>query len=277
MALAALLVLALPMRLITTVEGQGADPRNTKPNTNPKNISPPRKPNAMPSSRPQNPNIELVKIIPPGSFAMGSTSGDEDEKPVHRVMINYTFYIGRYEVTQGQWQAVMGTNPSDFKNCGNNCPVDMVSWDEAKSFIRKLNQLNDGYHYRLPTEAEWEYACRAGTTGDYAGELEEMAWFQDNAGVRPHPVGSKRPNAWGLSDMYGNLYEWCEDWYHETYYGAPADGSAWSGGNENVRVRRGGSWRYPTSMLRSADRNAEVPWLHDRDTGFRVAAVARTK
>ena len=136
--------------------------------------------------------IELV-WIPAGSFMMGSESGQSGEKPVHRVTINNGLYMGKYEVTQAQWQSVMGNNPSDFK--GDNLPVEQVSWDDAVAFIAKLNAQNDGYTYRLPSESEWEYACRAGTTGDYAGDLYAMAWY---TGDKTHPVGSKLPNAFGL-------------------------------------------------------------------------------
>jgi formylglycine-generating enzyme required for sulfatase activity len=170
-------------------------------------------------------------LVPVGSFMMGSTNGlDDNEKPVHQVTISQAFYMGKYEVTQGQWQSVMGTNPSAFKDCGGNCPVDNVSWDDVQNFINKLNETNDGFRYRLPTEAEWEYACRAGTTGDYAGNLSEMAWYSENSGRKTHAVGSKRLNDWGLADMHGNVQEWCQDWYHNSYNGAPSDGSAWLSG-----------------------------------------------
>ena len=134
--------------------------------------------------------------------------------------------------------------------------------------------MNDAYRYRLPSEAEWEYACRAGTTGDYAGTLNDMAWYAENSENRTHPVGQKQPNAWGLFDMHGNVWEWCEDWYHETYSGAPTDGSAWlSGGEHKYRVLRGGSWNY---YARSAIRVYFPPdWRNDA-YGFRVVAVART-
>src|SRR5712692_6724028 len=136
----------------------------------------------------------------------------------------------------------MGSNPSSFKDCGGNCPVEQVSWDDTQKFIQRLNGMNDGYTYRLPTEAEWKHACRARTTGDNADNLSEMAWFSDNSGNRTHAVGQKQPNAWGLADMQGNVWEWCQDWYHEAYYRAPSDGSAWlSGGEQKYRVARGGS------------------------------------
>jgi formylglycine-generating enzyme required for sulfatase activity len=204
---------------------------------------------------------------------MGSTNGNDNEKPVHQVTISQSFYIGKYEVTQAQWQAVMGENPSNFKDCAN-CPVEQVSWDDTQKFIQRLNGMNDGYIYRLPTEAEWEYACRAGTTGDYAGNLSEMAWYSDNSGNKTHAVGGKQPNAWGLADMHGNVWEWCQDWYHETYYGAPTDGSAWlSGGEQKYRVLRGGSWNVVATGLRSALRNDVTPGNRYYDHGFRVVAV----
>ena len=213
---------------------------------------------------------------------MGSTNGEADEKPVHQVTINYSFYIGKYEVTQAQWQAVMGNNPSSFK--GEipgplfNLPVEQVSWDDAQSFINKLNESNDGFTYRLPTEAEWEYACRAGTTGDYAGNLSEMAWFAENSQNRTHNVGEKQPNGWGLFDMHGNVWEWCQDWYHDSYSGAPADGSAWLGGVQLYRVLRGGSWgNKDAASLRSASRSRNTPDNRFYDKGLRVVAVARNQ
>jgi formylglycine-generating enzyme required for sulfatase activity len=205
---------------------------------------------------------------------MGSTNGEADVKPVHQVTISQPFYMGKYEVTQAQWQSVMGNNPSYFKDCGGNCPVEQVSWDDAQNFINKLNDGNDGFRYRLPTEAEWEYACRAGTTGDYAGTFSEMAWSLENSGVKTHAVGGKQPNAWGLADMHGNVWEWCQDWYHETYYGAPTDGSAWlSGGEQKYRVLRGGSWYSYASYSRSADRYWPKLGNRFKSYGFRVVAV----
>lgn len=263
------------------VLGQGGTGREApKTSTPPKKTTPARTPpvkKTAPSFRPTNPRIELVRI-PPGGFMMGSTNGGATEKPVHQVTISQAFYMGKYEVTQGQWQAVMGNNPSNFKDCAN-CPVEQVSWDDAQKFIQRLNQTNDGYIYRLPTEAEWEYACRAGTTGDYAGNLSEMAWYSENSGSKTHSVGGKRPNDWGLADMHGNVWEWCQDWYHETYYGAPTDGSAWlSGGEQKYRVLRGGSWLDTNAPnLRSASRNTASPDYRGSYIGFRVVAIARTQ
>ena len=217
--------------------------------------------------------MELV-WIPAGSFMMGSANGDADEKPVHQVNIERPFYIGKFEVMQTQWQAVMGDNPSNFKECGGNCPVENVSWDDAKEFIRRLNEKNDGFIYRLPTEAEWEYACRAGTTTDFAGDLNEVAWFSENSGNKTHAVGQKQANAWGLADMHGNVWEWCEDWYHESYYDAPADGSAWlTGGEQKLRVMRGGSWVSDATKSRSMNRNYQNPVMRTFYFGLRVVAV----
>ena len=219
--------------------------------------------------------LEMVEI-PAGSFCMGSTNGDWNEKPVHRVTIRNAFYIGKYEVTQEQWQSVMGNNPSKFKDCGAKCPVEEVSWDDTQNFINRLNESNDGFRYRLPSEAEWEYACRAGTTGDYAGNPTEMAWYLGNSKNETHAVGGLQPNAWGLADMHGNVWEWCQDWYHETYYGSPADGSAWLNGVEQkARVLRGGSWG-GNAGLRSASRYNSTPDLRDSIFGFRLVAGVRT-
>jgi formylglycine-generating enzyme required for sulfatase activity len=286
----AALVLALLMTPITRVEGQGADPRNAKPSTTSnknsakpttasKPTTPARKPvdpgTSRPAFRPQNPNIELVKI-PPGSFMMGSSNGGPFEQPVHLVTISYSFYMGKYEVTQSQWQSVMGSDPSAFYCV--NCPVDAVTWNDAQGFIRKLNQMNDAYTYRFPTEAEWEYACRAGTTRDYAGPLGDVAWFSENSSHRTQAVGTKQPNAWGLADMLGNVLEWCEDWHHETYAGAPTDGSAWlSGGEQKLRVLRGGSWDDSAPGLRCASHVINPPDYRGGHVGFRVVAVTRTK
>lgn len=219
--------------------------------------------------------MELVSV-PPGSFMMGNSNGEADEQPAHQVTIGQAFYMGKYEVTQAQWQSVMGNNPSHFKDCPN-CPVEQVSWDDTQKFISKLNESNDGFRYRLPTEAEWEYACRAGTAGDYAGSVGEMGWYLENSGNETHAVGGKRSNDWGLADMHGNVSEWCQDWYQETYEGAPRDGSAWlSGGEQSSRVLRGGSLLNDAARLRSAYRAYGTPDYSLNDLGFRVVAQART-
>jgi formylglycine-generating enzyme required for sulfatase activity len=255
-----------------TTFGQGGGRETSKPSqTKPASKKPPTR--TASTFRPSNPRIELIRIAP-GSFLMGSTSGYADEKPVHRVTINNSFYVGKYEVTQAQWQSVMGSNPSKFKSC-DNCPVEQVSWNDTQAFLRELNQMNDGYIYRLPTEAEWEYASRAGTTADYAGDFKRMAWFSENAGDRTHAVGQKQPNVWELADMLGNVWEWCEDWYHENYYGAPTSGVWSSGGEKKYRVLRGGSWSSSSNRLSSAFRDRDLPDYRDPSVGFRVVALTR--
>jgi formylglycine-generating enzyme required for sulfatase activity len=198
---------------------------------------------------------------------MGSENGFDNEKSVHQVTISKSFYMGKYPVTQAQWQAVMGTNPSYFKNC-DQCPVENVSWNDAQEFIRKLNALNDGHTYRLPSEAEWEYACRAGTTtafsfGDslsstqanFDGEYPYGNASKGEYKQKTVPVGSYQPNAFGLYDMHGNVWEWCEDIYADSYEGLPTDGSAnMSKGDSSLRVLRGGGWFNYGWLLRSADR-----------------------
>lgn len=213
-----------------------------------------------------------MNYVPPGSFMMGSGNGDADEKPMHEVTLRDGFYIGRYEVTQVQWRAVMNNDPSFFK--GENLPVDNVSWNDTQDFLSKLNKLGDGYTYRLPTEAEWEYACRAGSTGDFAEPLNLIGWYYDNADNGSHAIGQKKPNAFGLYDMHGNVWEWCEDWYHQSYDGAPTDGSAWlMGGEQKVRLLRGGSWYDLADRIRSAHRGGNPPVLRGLNLGFRVVAT----
>ena len=163
--------------------------------------------------------IEFV-LIQPGSFMMGSEDGRGNEKPVHKVEITKPYYLSRYPVTQLQWEGVMRKNPSKFK--GKEYPVERVSWRDVQAFLKKLKQ-GEGV-YRLPTEAEWEYACRAGTTtaysfGEKASELNEYAWYSDNSNGSTHPVGQKKPNPWGLYDIHGNVWEWVQDWYASDYYG----------------------------------------------------------
>ena len=160
--------------------------------------------------------IEFVRI-PAGSFMMGSPEDEEGRHPSewqHEVRISQECWPGKYEVTQREWEAVMGTNPSGLRECGARCPVEWVSWDDVQEFIRRLNERESGsgYVYRLPTEAEREYAARAGTTGVRYGELDSIAWYSGNSGRTTHPVGQKRASAWGLHDMLGNVWEWVADW-----------------------------------------------------------------
>ncbi|MET0645898.1 MAG: formylglycine-generating enzyme family protein [Pyrinomonadaceae bacterium] len=231
--------------------------------------------------------IELV-YVPPGRFMMGSNERP-DEKPVHRVTVRRGFYMGRHEVTQAQWRDLMGTtvrqqrdrgNPSwNMAGEGDNHPMYYVSWHEAQEFIRRLNFQNDGFVYRLPSEAEWEYACRAGSTDSYAsqpGPLIVLAWWNDNSGRQSHPVGQKSPNLFGLYDMHGNVWEWCEDYYHESYLGAPANGSARRrAGATGYRVMRGGSWDHDSVHARSANRDSLHPQTRGNHVGLRVVAAVR--
>jgi formylglycine-generating enzyme required for sulfatase activity len=201
---------------------------------------------------------------------MGSDSAEayDDEKPVHTVRISKAFWLGKTEVTQGLWQAVMGSNPSYFKS-GDNYPVEQVSWDDCQSFITKLNQMVGGNAFRLPTEGEWEYACRAGTTGDRYGNIDSIAWYSSNSGSTTRPVGQKQANGWGLYDTLGNVWEWCQDWYggYSSSYQTDPTGPASGAG----RVRRGGGWFYRAQLVRSAIRDLYDPGDYGYTLGFRLA------
>ena len=188
--------------------------------------------------------------IPAGEFRMGSTSSEASlvEQPVTQVRISRGFWLGKYEVTQSEWEAVMGSNPSWFPGCGR-CPVETVSWDDAQDFISRLNAGEEGEVYRLPTEAEWEYAARAGTTGDRYGNLDGIAWYLDNSGRQTHPVGEKAPNAWGLHDTLGNVSEWVGDRQGNYPGGAVTDPRARSGSG---RVNRGGGWSLSALFSRAS-------------------------
>ncbi len=227
--------------------------------------------------------MEFV-LIQAGTFQMGSPATepgrDDDEGPVHQVTISQQFYLGKYEVTQGQWQAVMGNNPSTHSRCGRTCPVEMVSWEDTQAFIAALNRQEDAYVYRLPTEAEWEYAARAGTQtvyhfGNAASDLALYAWYGElELFGSIHPVGQKRPNAWGLHDMHGNVWEWVADWYDEYPHGSVTDPRGPSTGA--LRVHRGGSWDDAAHLCRAATRRGESSTTrHFRgrsyDLGFRLA------
>jgi formylglycine-generating enzyme required for sulfatase activity len=203
-------------------------------------------------------------FIAPGEFLMGSDDFPSDEKPVHRVKITKGFWMGKCEVTQEQWEAVMGTNPSNFKGAQN--PVELVSWIIATEFCRKTGT-------RLPTEAEWEYACRAGTTtkynsGDSESDLARVSWYTSNSGSQTHPVGQKAANPWGLYDMHGNVREWCADWYGNYPSGEVANPTGAADGS--ARVLRGGSWISSPDRCRSADRNWGNPGDRINYFGFRV-------
>jgi len=252
--------------------------------------------------------MEFVEILP-GEFMMGSvwTLGDtidemlppgirrywgwkrvisRDETPRHRVRITRPFWMGVTEVTQAQYEAVMGGNPSFFKGAGS--PVEQVSWDDAVEFCRKLTDkcanaqvgagLKPAPTFRLPTEAEWEYACRAGNRGkwcfgDDEAELGDYAWYSANSGSTTHPVAQKKPNAWGLYDMHGNVWEWCADWYGDYPTDDANDPQGPSSGS--YRVLRGGSWNSNPGNCRSANRNDLVPSFRYYNLGFRVVVAPR--
>jgi formylglycine-generating enzyme required for sulfatase activity len=215
------------------------------------------------------------------------------------VKITKDFEMGKYEVTQAQWKSIMGSNPSRFK--GDDLPVEQVSWEDVQQFIQKLNSKSSRYIYRLPTEAEWEYACRAGTTGDYAGDLDSMAWYGlEKANETTHPVGQKKPNAWGLYDMHGNVWEWCQDWYGDKYYASSPSAnprgpkknlqSSPSGSfprtpnppdypqtheKDSGRVFRGGAWGNGASSCRSASRDSFEPGIRSSYLGLRLLRTAQ--
>ena len=215
------------------------------------------------------PECPEMVAIPAGSFAMGSNGSDE--QPVHRVTLR-SFSMGKTEVTQGQWRALMGSNPSSFSNCGDNCPVERVSWEDAKQFVSRLS-AKTGKTYRLPSEAEWEYACRAGGRHEYCGSdsADNVGWYSGNSGGATHAAAGKQANAWGLHDMSGNVWEWTEDCSNRNYSSAPTDGSAWTAGDCSLRVVRGGSWYGNPQDLRSAIRYGVTTALRDYSFGFRVA------
>ena len=253
--------------------------------------------------------MEFV-YVPGGCFQMGSPTSEQgrndNEGPAHEVCLN-GFWMGKYEVTQAQWEKVMGNNPSKFE--GADRPVEQVTWNDAQAFLKKLNATHpsplprgeqretslsggvgggsspfgrgEGWVFRLPSEAEWEYAARAGTQtaysfGDDPSQLGDYAWFGGNSGRETHPVGKKQPNAFGLYDMHGNVWEWVADTYHDNYDGAPNDGSIWGSlGDGKTKVLRGGSWSYSPCNCRSASRFRNDPVNRYNRIGARVVVGAR--
>ncbi len=221
-------------------------------------------------------------LVPPGEFDMGSRDSDQgalvSEKPQHRVRITAPFYVGKYLVTQQQWDAVMGSNPSQFKGPKN--PVETISWDHCQVFLSKLNAktAGQGGKFVLPSEAQWEYACRAGSAtnfcfGDDESQLGDYGWYKDNSGGVSHPVGEKKPNAWGLYDVYGNVYEWCQDWFGEGYYViSPADDPT-GPASGTLRVVRAGGRDSPARRCWSACRGCSDPAKRYRDVGLRVVMI----
>ena len=209
-----------------------------------------------------------------GTFTMGATSEqkkpDDDEKPTHRVSLS-SFYIGKYEVTQALWKAVMGSNPSRFE--GDNLPVERVSWNDCQTFLRKLNAMT-GKNFRLPTEAEWEFSARGGNLSrgyQYSGskKIDDVAWYRNNSGSKTHNVGTKAPNELGIYDMSGNVWEWCQDWYGDYHGYSQTNPTGPSSGSS--RVFRGGSWNGRARFCRVACRNDFTPDYGGNALGFRLA------
>lgn len=226
--------------------------------------------------------LELLRVAP-GSFTMGSSLEEPErnkaEGPRMQVTLTREFWLGKTEVTQAQYEAIMGTNPSTFNTGPKDLPVERVSWIDAMAFCRKLTareraagRLRAGEAYTLPTEAQWEYACRAGTTEAYAGEPNAIAWHSVNSQGATHPVGTKRPNAWGFHDMAGNVIEWCHDWYGDYPGGTVTDPSGPARGY--YRMARGGSWRTDARLGRSAARSGGSAGRLDYTIGFRLALAA---
>jgi formylglycine-generating enzyme required for sulfatase activity len=218
--------------------------------------------------------------IHPGTFMMGSENGGLDEWPQTEVTLSMPYWLGKTQVTQAQWEAIMGTIFSTFT--GPTLPVESVSWDEAMAFCAALTRREEaagrlpaGYEYTLPTEAQWEYACRAGTSGDYAGDMDAMAWYIQNSGYKTHPVATKQANAWGLYDMHGNVWEWCRDRVGDypgdsvTDPNGPASGSC--------RIFRGGCWSYAAAHCSSTHRSKGERGFRLGDLGFRLALAPKVE
>ncbi|HEY4302753.1 MAG TPA: SUMF1/EgtB/PvdO family nonheme iron enzyme [Candidatus Didemnitutus sp.] len=222
-----------------------------------------------------DPHVDMMPV-PAGSFALGSDTGDKDEIPLTHVTITQPFWIGRTEVTQAQWTALMGKNPSQF--AGPDRPVEQVGWPDAVKFCQMLTErgrrdgwLPAGYEFNLPTEAQWEYACRAGVADDFGGVPSDVMWYSDNSGNQTQPVGGRKPNAWGLVDMHGNVWEWCRDWYGKYPGGDIVDATGPVSGTR--RVVRGGSWSSTSSRSRASVRDGWKPNEKGNTVGFRVVLV----
>jgi formylglycine-generating enzyme required for sulfatase activity len=228
-------------------------------------------------------SLEMMMVkIPEGSFRMGgdmtAEQADENENPRHQVRIKSSFYVGQYAVTQSQWEAVMGDNPSEFP--GALHPVERVSWNDAREFIKKLNAVEKKGIYRLPSEAEWEYAARAGSQTTYcfgndSSELESYAWYKKNSDRQTHAVGQLLPNAWGLYDMHGNVHEWCQDWYEKTYYSKSPSVDPPGPPKGLAKISRGGDWGSDDWYCRCAIRSLSSPDRRGNRLGFRLVWVDR--
>jgi len=205
------------------------------------------------------PDCPEMVVIPAGGFLMDFHDGNDDGMPIHRVAMKNVFALGQTEVTQGQWKAVMGSNPSSFPDCGDSCPVENVSWIDAQEYLQKLN-AKTGKQYRLPTGAEWEYACYGGSQTEYCGgnTVDPLAWTDSNSHATTHPVGQKQANGYGLFDMSGNVYEWTSDCHNKDCA---------------EHALRGGSWGYDPKYARVTMRESLGPLHHSSCNGIRVARV----
>lgn len=285
-AISVLLALAICVITINLVSGQGTRrPRAAKkpavtaqPPAAPPAVAPTVDTPEAIAARLRAVNIEFV-WIEPGTFQMGTPYGepgrDSDEGPVHPVKITQGFFIGKFEVTQAQWRAVMNRASFQFRG-DENQPAENISWDDVQEFIKRMNTRDDGFTYRLPTEAEWSYAAGAGGHHSPSSSLDEMAWYGSNAGGRTHPVGAKKPNEWGLYDVHGNVWEWVQDWYSKTYYGVSPDTDPPGPETGELRGMRGGGWNSLANLCRVGLRNGLGPGLRRADLGFRLVRVART-
>lgn len=246
-------------------------------------------------SPPQSASVDLgrsrviIVKIPAGSFRMGSDqaihaddafkpcptcpSRNEVERPVHQVTISKDFWMGQFDITQKQWQAVMGNNPSGNQAAGPDAPVEQVSWRDVQSFLAKANAMQTRWTLRLPTEAEWEYAARAGSTGETYGPLDEIAWYKGNGGGKTHPVGQKKPNDFGLYDMLGNVWQWCQGWFGPYPNHPVTDPQGEPTGDKHPT--RGGCYYCDAVHERAARRNRDLEDHSSRSIGFRIVAVQR--
>ena len=223
--------------------------------------------------------MELI-LIPSGSFRMGGDKkleqAEDHETPRHIVKIGQPFFLGKYEVTQMQWSEIMNNNPSEF--IGDLRPVERVSWNDVKVFIQKLNTKEETNKYRMPTEAEWEYAARAGSESSYTfgndtNILSQYAWFRKNSAGKTHPVGQLNPNAWGLYDMHGNVHEWCQDWFDRNYYSQSASNSPLGPSTGLAKALRGGDWGSEDWYCRCASRSLSSLDRRSNRLGFRLVRM----
>ncbi|ACD94891.1 formylglycine-generating enzyme family protein [Trichlorobacter lovleyi] len=227
----------------------------------------------VPDELRQRSDIELVPVKG-GCFQMGEfiLESAGDEKPVHEVCVS-DFMIAKYEVTQGQWKQFMGNRPSNFRDCGDSCPVEQVSWNEVQQFIQRLNRQT-GLQFRLPSEAEWEYACRSGGKQEkFCGgnDIDVLAWHHDNSDGRPHPVGQKKPNGLGIYDMSGNVWEWVQDWFDTSYYSKSPRMNPQGPTTSSEKAVRGGCWDCEPKCIRASIRYWFAPNGRFSGLGFRLA------